>query len=170
MTAHRHLHIVDSESGEVFDECPVCVQYEKDLRILKAKLTRLQRDEEEEARKHKLWAEAETVHAWWRIACDHPGVKFGAEEFHQALPRLKEVGPVGLLKAVAGAAYDPSTQTMRNGRKKRYDDWELICRSSAKYRSFAERAPGREDGEEWKRWLVDRIEENLIHKGEEKSK
>lgn len=163
MSDRPTLRVVDTETGEVQDECASCLQYERDIRVLKARITRMERDEEAEARKHKLWAEAEAVHDWWALACGHPGVKFGAEEFHQVLPRLKErdVGLIGVLKAVAGAAFDPNTKRMKNGRMQRFDSFELIMRSRPKCDSFRERAPGRADGEEWKRWLVQRIEEAL---------
>ena len=162
MSEVRHLRIVDSETGEVHDECPSCLQYERDLRHLKAKLTRLQQDQERVAREHKLWAEAQTVHDWWKLATGHFGVTFTAEDFQQALPRLKEVGPVGLLKAVAGAAYDPSTTRMKNGGLEAFCGWGPVCRITAKYRSFTERVPGgEEDDVTWRRWLIDRIESNL---------
>lgn len=178
MSARRHLRSVDvdSVSGEIVEACPHVAgcehcsdreyaldQLERKYQGALSKIGRLERDEEEEARRHKLWDEAECVHSWWRIACGHPGVKFGADQFYQALPRLKEreVGVIGMLRAVAGAAYDPNTKRMKNGRIQRFDSWELVTRSQEKCRSFMERAPGREDGEEWKRWLVDRIEEGL---------
>lgn len=165
----RIWRLIDPATGDFEDYagCPECeekeaalIQLERQHRATNARLTRLQRDQEKEARRHKLWAEAETVHDWWAIACGHPGVKFGAEDFYQALPRLGE-GPVELLKGIAGAAYDPSTKQMKNGRIQRFDSWELITRSSAKLRSFADRAPGPQDSEDWKRWLVRRIESNL---------
>lgn len=158
-----HLRVIDAqgELQEYPDECPACIQYERQLRTVNARLTKLQQDKEAQAREHKLWDEASTVHDWWRIACDHPGVSFGAEDFYQALPRLNEMSPVELLKAIAGAAFDPSTRKMRNGRLERYDSWELIMRSKAKAESFIQRAPGKPEGEEWKLWLVQRIESRL---------
>lgn len=155
-----HLRVIDPD-GEIHEDCPSCVQYEKQIRILNTRLTKLQNDSEAKAREHKLWTEAETVHDWWRIACDHPGTRFAAEDFYQALPRLNEVGPVGILKAVAGAAYDPGEKRMKNGRTTKYDSFELINRSKTKLESFAERAPGKVDGQEWKVWLVNRIESRL---------
>ena len=124
-----------------------------------AKITKLERDEELEARKHELWAEAETLHMWWRLATGRFGRKFGADEFYSALPRLKErgTGPIAVLKAIAGAAYDPGTKRMKNGRLEKYDSWSLIMRSQEKFDSFTNRAPG--DGDtHWRIWLVRRIE------------
>lgn len=157
-----HLRVIDAQ-GELqeLEDCPACVQYERQMRVLNGRLTKLQQDKEAAAREHKLWTEASTVHDWWRVACDHPGVSFGAEDFYQALPRLNEMSPVELLKAVAGAAYDPGSRKMRNGRTENYNSWELINRSKAKHESFAARAPGKPDGHEWKVWLVNRIESRL---------
>lgn len=126
-------------------------------------ITRLTRDAEVEARKHEFWAEAEALHTWWRLATGRCGRKFGADEFYQVLPRLKEksCGLVGVLHAIAGAAFDPGSKKMKNGRTEIYDDWELVTRSQGKRESFANRAPGREGGEEWKRWLLDHIQAQL---------
>lgn len=128
-----------------------------------AEITRLKRDADADARKHQLWAEAEALHGWWAIATGHPGRSFTADAFYQVLPRLKEksVGPVGVLKAIAGAAFDPGTKQMKNGRTERYDDWELLNRSAAKQESFAGRAPVGNDDHVWKRWLVAHIEGQL---------
>lgn len=163
------LRLIDTETGEISEgTCPHCeereaatVQLERDLRKAKAAVTRMQRDQEAEARDHKLWDEAQALHDWWAIACDHPGVKFDAEAFRQVLPRLKEVGPIGVLQAVAGVAFDPNSAPRKNGTTELFNDWELLNRSGAKAKRFRERAPGRPDGEEWKRWLVDRIEARL---------
>jgi len=173
MNAQRKLHLVtsetprlmviDMETGEHIGPLDdYLATYENDIRRLKARLTSLNADKEAEARKHKLWDEAQTAHEWWRLACWHPGVKFGAEEFHHALPRLKERGGLmRLLKAIAGAAYDPNTKRMKNGNIMAYDDWELICRSKAKAENFGLRVYGGADSEKWKGWLVQRIESNL---------
>lgn len=125
-----------------------------------AQITKLTKDSEAEARKHERWSEGEALHMWWRLATGRCGRKFGADEFYQALPRLKERehGPIGVLQAIAGAAYDPGTKQMRNGKTERYDDWELICRSQAKLESFQARAPVGADDHHWKRWLVAHIE------------
>lgn len=128
-----------------------------------ADITRLKRDSEAEARRHQLWAEAEALHGWWAIATGHPGRKFGADEFYQVFPRLKEkaVGPIGVLKAIAGAAYDPGTKRLKNGRVERYDSFELVTRSRDKIDSFSQRVPGGPESEAWKRWLIERIESAL---------
>lgn len=150
--------------------CPDCEhkddvihQYERDLRVMKGRLTRLERNKEDEDRGHKRWPEAEQIHTWWRLATAHFNASFGVEDFRQMLPRLKEkdMGPIGLLQAIAGAAYDPSERPMPSGRIEKYDSMELITRSRAKTENFQERVPGDPEGHEWKRWLYNRIESNL---------
>lgn len=171
MTHRRLLRVVDTETGELLDPsaCPGCdeaertlVQYEKDLRILKAKITKLERDTEAECRNDPLWPEAECLHTWWMLATGHFKAQFDPEDFLVAQRHLKRVGLVGCLEAVCGAAFNPGTDELKNGRVKRFDDFELIFRSKAKMESFAERVPGEEgDDLTWRRWLVQRIETHL---------
>ncbi len=170
----RHLRPVqsfDSSTGEV---CAHCEELERTLTVFQNKyraalseIGRLKADPEAVARKHQLWDEAEGVHHWWRLACWHPATRFAADEFYLALPRLKERGPVELLKAVAGAAYEPGSRVLKNGDTMRYDQWELICRSKAKCDGFAQRVFGGAERERWKRWLIERVESNLSQPEEE---
>jgi hypothetical protein len=44
---------------------------------------------------------------------------------------------------------------------KAYNDWDTIFKTKAKTERFAERVPGEEGSEQWKIWLVRRIEANL---------
>lgn len=174
MNPPANLRLVDTQTGEIqeTDVCPHCREREDTLTALEGKyraalaaITKLRRDEDAEARADKRWFELETAHDWWRIACNHPGVSFDAEAFKQALPRLKEPdGFYGLLKAIAGAAFDAGSKTARNGRQIRFNDWELITRSNAKLRSFQERVPMRRGNPDfWKIWLVAEIERNLSY-------
>jgi hypothetical protein len=137
---------------------------ERRIRYLDGKITQMERDDEEVAREHALWAEGEGLHTWWRIATGRCGRKFGADEFYQVLPRLKdrECGVIGVLEAIAGAAFDPGTKRMKNGETERYDGWELVTRSPEKLDSFRARAP-RKAGDEhhWRRWLLAHIEAQL---------
>lgn len=161
------LRVVD-EHGEIHEGCPACaeaertlVQYEKDLRVLKAKITKLERDTETECRADPLWTEAECLHEYWALSCKHEGCKFTAEEFFLIKPHLKRIGPIGCLQAVSGAAFDPRIDFLKNGREKRRDDWGLVFRSKEKVESFMERAPGLPDPNAWKFWLVNTIESGL---------
>lgn len=164
------LRVVD-EQGEVHEGCPGCdeaertlVQYEKDLRILKAKITKLERDTETECRADPLWAEAEAVFDWYRLACWHPRATFDAEDFKLLQPHLKRSGPIGCLKAICGAAFDPYETEQKNGRSKKHDGWDTVFATKAKMERFAERVPG-EEGDQvlWRKWLLKRIESNLSH-------
>ncbi len=169
MSEHRTV-LVDTETGEQITECPHCAELEaqvtmleRDLRAKRARITNLERDAEAEARRHKLWDQAEAVHTWWAIACDHTGVAFGAEEFGYLLPHLKapDRGIYLVLRSIAGAAYDPATKPRKNGAIKRYDDLELITRTKKHLYDFASRAPGLPDEHAWKRWLVTHIASSL---------
>jgi hypothetical protein len=187
VSAKRHLHlapqaeqriwrIIDPATGEHedFAGCPHCeekeavvVQLERQIRTLNARLTRLQRDEEKEARKHAMWAEASALHDWWALATGHEGTKFGADELYAAVPRLKEHTAREILQGIAGIAFDPNTKRKRNGHTERYDGWETLMKSGPKFQRYAERAPGWPVKQHyWKRWLIDRIESNLRTKEE----
>lgn len=163
------LRVVDTETGEVHEGCPGCseaertlVQYEKDIRILKAKITKLERDIEIDARKDPLWDEGEGVFQWYALSCNHENQRFEAEELYLVKPHLKREGPIECLKAIAGAAYDPYHSELKNGRRKPNDAWEQIFRNKAKFQSFVEKAPGAEgDEREWRRWLLRRVEASL---------
>lgn len=167
MSRRPLLGVVSPATGEVVS-CPQCqhredviVQLEKENRLHKAKITKLERDTETECRADPLWAEAEAIHEWWRIACWHPRASFDAGDFKLIKPHLKRLGPVGCLEAIAGAAFEPGTKELQNGRLKRFDDFELIFRDKAKLESFAERVPGEEGSKQWKHWLLRKIESNL---------
>jgi hypothetical protein len=170
MSEVRHLIVTDSLTGEVYpDGCPACKQYENQLRTANAKITRLETSDEEKARQHKRWDEAEAAFTWWALATGHEGVAFEAEEFGYVVPRLKEksVGLIGVLQAIAGAAFDPGSRPRKNGTTEVYDDFELINRSKKHARSFRERAPGWPVSEhKWKAWLIDRIESQFKEAGE----
>lgn len=138
------------------------MQLEKDLRIAKARITQLERDEETDARNDLLWPEGNVVHEWWRLSCWHPRTSFDAEDFWLVKKHLKRVGLVGCLKAICGAAYDPYVRELKNGKQKPHNDWDTIFGTKAKAERFMERVPGREGDEStWRKWLIQRIESNL---------
>jgi hypothetical protein len=159
--AQPHLALVDLETGEVKeqDDCPSCLQYERQIRVLNSRLTQLQKDKEAEGREHKLWPEAEALHTWWALATGHEGCSFEAEELYQAVPRLKEHTAIGILQGIAGIAYDPNERTIKNGGSEKYDSWELLMKSGPRLKRYQERAPGWPvKPNQWKHWLLDRIE------------
>jgi hypothetical protein len=164
------LGVVSPQTGEVVS-CPQCqhredviVQLEKENRLHKAKITKLERDTETECRADPLWAEAEAVFDWYRLACWHPRATFDAEDFKLLQPHLKRSGPVGCLKAICGAAFDPYETEQKNGRMKRFDGVDTVFATKAKMERFAERVPGEEGSQLWKIWLIQRIEANMAPK------
>jgi hypothetical protein len=168
----RVWRLIDPATGD-FDDyagCPDCVdkdavieKHERQIRILSAKVSRLEGRREREDRESKLWAEAEQVFTWWALATGHEGSKFSHERFKQIAPRLKErrFGPIDVLKGIAGAAFDAGERPRNNGSIERFDDIELVCRADHKLENFQERVYGGAESEAWKRWLIDRIESNL---------
>lgn len=176
MSEERRFNLVDRSTGEVFEDgCPDCVdkdgaikEYERQIRILNARVSRLEGRKEREDRESKYWAEAEAVFYWWALATGHEGSSFSKDRFKQIVPRLKEkrFGPIGVLKGIAGAAFDAGERPMPNGRVERYDDIELITRAPHKLENFQNRVYGGPDKESWKRWLLDRIESNLKEESE----
>lgn len=168
----RIVRLIDRETGdyEDFDSCPECVNKERllkrlehDLRAEKSRTSRLEGKREREDRESKYWAEAEAIFHWWALATGHEGAAFSHARFQQITPRLKEkrFGPIGVLKGIAGAAFDHGERPMPNGQVERYDDIELVTRADHKLENFQNRVPGGPDSEAWKRWLLDRIESNL---------
>lgn len=157
---------VNPQSGEVF-ECVNCAKLstkvsmmDRELTGYRLRLAALEADEEELVREDPLWPEAQAVHDLWALATGHEGVRLNAERFKKIAARLKRVGPVGFLKGVAGAVYDPHTKVQRNGNTIRYDDVLLIARSDVKLAEFQDRAPF-PGTEKWRRYLWDIIERGL---------
>lgn len=167
MSRRPLLGVVHPATGEI-SSCPQCQHredalqgLERDLRVKNAKIKELERDIETDARKDPMWPEVECLWTWWALACNHEGCRFEAEELYLAKPHLKREGLIGCLKAVAGAAFDPYVGELKNGNADRKDDFELIFRNKAKFKSFVKRAPGEEGSQLWKMWLIQRIEGNL---------
>lgn len=170
MSRRPLLGVVHPETGEILT-CPACqhredviVQLEKENRLHKAKITKLERERDEEgyARNEPLWDEAECLHTWWRLSCWYPLTHFEAEDFWIVNKHLKRIGLVGCLQAVCGAAYDPYVSWQKNGKEKRHNGWKKIWESKDQMESFAERVPG-EEGDQvlWRKWLIQRIESHL---------
>lgn len=166
MSRRPLLGVVSPTTGEIVS-CPQCqhredviVQLEKENRLHKAKITKLERDIEVDARKDPFWDEGEGIFQWWALACNHEGCHFDAEDFYLLKPHLKRIGPVGCLKAICGAAFDPYIDTLKSGKEKRYNDWDTIFKTKRKMERFQERVPGNDDLE-WRQWLVSGIERGL---------
>jgi hypothetical protein len=143
-----HLAVVDTETGEVKDDCAGCAELraqlagaERDVRSWRSRYAALERDKERDAQNHEVWKPIAELHRYWRTKCNHPRSKFGADEFWMALPIWQEYGEDMCRRGIDGAAYDPYTTTRRNGSKKRHDGWELIFKNRPKFEEFVNRAP-----------------------------
>lgn len=169
------VRLIDKETGDYTDHefCPDCIdkeqllqRFEKDLRIEKGKVSRLEGRKRRQDEESKLWAEAEQIFTWWALATGHEASQFSHERFKQIAPRLREkrFGSIGVLKGIAGAAAEPGERPRDNGTTELFNDIELVCRADYKLENFQERVPGGPDSESWKRWLIDRIESNLTTK------
>lgn len=151
------LRLVNADTGEVVEDgCPQCsvkddeiAGLQRNIRGWAVRCAKLERDREAEACAHELWPVALRIVEVWRRLCGHPRADFGADEFEPMIRFLsKRVYGETLddrvamcLRAVAGAAYDPSTRALRNGKVERYDGLTLIFRTQDKFRSFVRRAP-----------------------------
>lgn len=150
--AHLHLAPPPEFDGEFTEDNFVrLVAEHKDLRTLLKRaedrlqgadleIARLKADEDEKARDNPYRGQADVMVACWKAACKRRRDP-SAEELLKACARLKKRGLVQCLRAVAGAAFDPTKRERRNGTVERFDDFELIVRSDAKLQGFIDRAP-----------------------------
>jgi hypothetical protein len=134
----RHLHVVDTASGEVLPGCPDCAVkndeiagLERDVRGWAARYAQLRRDKAQEAREHPKWPEAQWLFSLWRKLCNHP----------RAESHLAKDGLVTCERAVHGIAFDCFKTKRRNGSVQRHDSWELLFRDRGKVEEMANRAP-----------------------------
>lgn len=154
MSAQANLRLV--ENGEVPEDGPqtfgealvalaaaedVIAGLERDIRGWTTRYAQLERDRVADAMRHELWDQAEELFGYWRLRCKHPRSKFTFDRFEVVRPYLQKYGIDTCKKAIDGAAFDPYTTTLRNGRTKRHDDWGLIFRDADKLESFVNRAP-----------------------------
>lgn len=102
---------------------------------------RREADPERRAREHERWQTVNDLFDYWRRTCKHPGSRFSAKRFHQALPYVEAHGIEMCKRAIDGAAFDPYTTPRKNGTSKRFDDWSLVFRDDDKFEDFANRAP-----------------------------
>lgn len=145
------LRLVNPETGEVTEEaCRHCKVKEdeigglqRDIRGWTKRYADLKRDKDQEARNHNLFPLAERCFRYWKRACDHPRSKFTPERFWAVIPFLSapEHGLEFVLRAIAGASFDPFETQRKNGTTKQHHGFDLIFRSAEKAEEFAERAP-----------------------------
>jgi hypothetical protein len=147
----RHLHVIDRDTGETFDECPACATkevelkgLERDVRTWIKRYDELKRDKELEAREDNLWPMAVRVFQAWQKATGHTRSVFNADRFFLIQPFLKnekEYGPEICLRAVAGIAYDCFSVKRKNGSIRKFDEWERVFKDAAQLEERANAAP-----------------------------
>lgn len=143
------LRLIDTETGEVHETCPNCVESERILAELERKyrgalsqIGNLRRDKAKEAEQHKLFPRARRLFDVWRRVCDHPRAKWTPDRFWEVEPRLRDYGEVRVCRAIMGGAYDPFVTRRKNGKPNRHNKWPQIMAAS-KFEDFEERAPAR---------------------------
>lgn len=149
MTAHAHLRLVDTTTGEVIENCPGCAGrddviagLERDVRGWAARFAQLKRDKEREAREDPLWPILEALYGVWRRECGHMRSRFSADDFWLAAPHYHRYGWDGCETAIAGARFDCWRTQRKNGSWKRHDDWSAnIFKDRAHVEDMMKRAP-----------------------------
>jgi uncharacterized membrane-anchored protein YhcB (DUF1043 family) len=153
-TAHLQpapLRLVD-EHGEIHEGCPNCAALEDQLagaennvRSMRAQMANLRRELEGEIdRQHEMFPRLVAAFRYWQERCTHPRSQLTPDRMKVALPALKRHEDPEIRQAIRGAEYDPFVTTLKNGRTKRHDSWELIFRNEDTFQSFVERAPDHE--------------------------
>lgn len=147
------LRLVNPETGEVTEEaCRHCKVKEdeigglqRDIRGWAKRYADLKRDKDQEAHDHNLFPLAERCFRYWKRACNHPRSKFTPDRFWAVVPFLSDTEHYGLefvLRAIAGAAFDPYETQRKNGTMKAHNGFDnLVFRDAEKAEEFAERAP-----------------------------
>lgn len=144
----RHLHVVDTETGEVQPGCVSCDALKdqlaganKDIAAWRSRYAMLKREKDAQARDHEHWPAISALFDEWRTECRHPRSKFTPDDFWLCLPFFEEHGRHMCRLAILGAAFDCFKTRRANGSVKRHDDWTLIFKSRSKTEEFVNRAP-----------------------------
>lgn len=154
MSDKAHLRVVPPpEFDGEFTEANfrTVVEQNRELRVLLGRaedrvkgldlqIARMQADLDETAAADPNRPKVDVLVACWKAACNRRSDP-SAEELLKACARVKKLGLARCLKAIAGAAYDPTKRERRNGTVERFDKFELIFRSPEKTQSFVDRAP-----------------------------
>lgn len=156
--APRHLRVIDTQTGELADDCESCralsdqlAGLDRDLRAWRARYADLKRDREGEARASEYWQPGEWLFNHWRHVCNHPRAVFTVDRFWLVHPFLSNARYGKTMRdrvavcrlAINGAAFDAFTKVRKNGTVQRFDDWSLIFRDAAHMEEFANKAPRR---------------------------
>jgi hypothetical protein len=142
------LHLVDANGEIVRSSCAGCNEhlaqldtYKRDLELSEAEIRNLRRtvaalrkDKQRERDAHKDRRRIEALWQTYQGILGKQSSKLGAARF-DAIRRMVELGYTDehFECAFYGAKVDPFV----DGRGKRFDDIELVCRNEAKFESFA---------------------------------
>lgn len=151
----RHLHVIDGDTGEKLDGCPMCAVKDDEIagleRALKAEIKRfenLKRDKAKEARESEWWPiGVEVFRCWRRLTGETRGkartMDFTADRFFLVEPFLsrRNYGPEICVRAVAGIAFDHFSVKRKNGTVRRFDEWERCFEKAAQVEERANAAP-----------------------------
>jgi hypothetical protein len=114
---------------------------ERDLRGKRLRIGQLEHDRMSRALSDPQRPEAELIHALWLKACGKRR-PMDATDYEQICAAIRKLGFATCIAAVAGAKYDPNwSKPQRNGKRKPYNDLELIFRSFGRVIDFAGRVP-----------------------------
>lgn len=167
MEAARHLHVVDTDSGEVFPEenCPGCSEreqimgeLEKKQRGLLLQIANLKRDQEAAARASGQWPVAVRLFAIWRKATGRKRCQFSFDRFNLVEPFLREYdrtrhqdisadpGPPRTpveeaIAAIIGRATDHYSVSRPNGTTRHFNEWERIFKNRGEFDESVARRP-----------------------------
>lgn len=164
----RRLAPIDLDSGEVVSREVAALQeriasleetvedLEKDLRVKRGQITKMRKDAAEERWAYVRADDVRRVHSYWQRKLGNK-LALTADRFDAVRGMLEERKyeiadgkarkvpafeyPADFKRAIDGAAFDPAVKVLRNGRKRRFDDLELIFRSASHMQSFMDRAP-----------------------------
>jgi hypothetical protein len=146
-----HLHLIDTDTGEVHERCPNCEALEDQLagaennvRSMRAQMANLKREVAGDVdRNHKLFPEAVALFRYWQERCNHPRMEFTSKRMSLLLPYLRQHGAEACRDAIRGAAFDPFVTKQKNGHDRIHNDWGQIfsVKDEGKFESFRARAP-----------------------------
>ena len=146
----RHLRIVDTQTGDVYEQHPEIQDLHDQIKGLQRDVSKWTlayydaiRDKDAEARANKLWEMAEDVFKAWGKATGHTRSKFTPDRFRMIEPYLakKTYGLDVCLRAVAGIAYDHWSAPRKNGTMKHFNEWKRIWLSADDVEERASAAP-----------------------------
>jgi hypothetical protein len=165
-----HLHLIDTDSGEVHERCPSCEALEDQLagaefnvRSMRGKMQAKQREVEEIKASllatadptHELFPKAVALFRYWQERTGHPRQEFTADRMALVLPFIRRHDDEEIRRAIRGAAFDPFVTTRKNGTEKHHNGWNLLFQSEDKFQSFVERAPEPRDPTDAERSLLE---------------